>query len=360
MLRTDLSGSPTARQLVRRVRDVVLEADAHQHLPFEKLVEELGPARNLSYTPLFQVMFAFQSVPPAGAEVAGLRLEPLPMVDTHTAKFDLTLTLLEEGERLTGALEYNTDLFDAATVARMVGHLERLLAAMASAPEQPVLDVPLDALPPPPTVRTEPRAVAASIMTPGAGRCAVAPRDPLEVQLVQIWEKVLDVHPIGVTDDFFDLGGHSLLGLRLFSRIRKQIGHDLPVSVLFRGATIENLARVLRRQIDAGPPKALVELRQGSRRPVFFVHPVGGNVMCYVELARHLGADRPFYALQASGRVSEPRIETLAADYIKEIQVVQPAGPYAARRMVLRRDRGVRNGPATRRSGSGRRRSGAD
>src|SRR5439155_13431381 len=113
VLRTDLSGDPTARELLARVREVTLDAYAHQDLPFEKLVEELQPARDLSHTPLFQVLFVLQNAPTAVLELPGLMMRPL-IVASDTAKFDLTIVLTEGDEGITAGCEYNTDLFAPA------------------------------------------------------------------------------------------------------------------------------------------------------------------------------------------------------------------------------------------------------
>ncbi|MCP4662756.1 MAG: non-ribosomal peptide synthetase, partial [bacterium] len=111
VLRTDLSGDPDFRELLARVRRGALDAYAHQNLPFEQLVEELDPERDLSRNPIFQVMFMLQNVPRSELKLPGVRLSPLER-QAVTAKFDLTLTLLENEAGITGALEYNTDLFD--------------------------------------------------------------------------------------------------------------------------------------------------------------------------------------------------------------------------------------------------------
>src|SRR5580693_6404864 len=125
-LRTDVSGDPSFRALVRRVKEVALAAYAHQDLPFEKLVEELRPARDLSRQPLFQVLFALQNVPREELRVSDLVLRPLG-VDQVTAKLDLSLYLHETPEGLRGVLEYATDLFEGATIARVAGYFVTLL-----------------------------------------------------------------------------------------------------------------------------------------------------------------------------------------------------------------------------------------
>ncbi|MDZ7959079.1 MAG: amino acid adenylation domain-containing protein [Aulosira sp. DedQUE10] len=142
VLRTDLSGNPSFRELLKRVREATLGAYAHQDLPFEKLVEELQPERNLSRTPLFQVMFVFQNAPTATLELPGLNLQPLE-VKTETAKFDLTLTIQNTVEELTGTIEYNTDLFDETTISRLVKHFETLLTGIVTNLEQQLRNLPL-------------------------------------------------------------------------------------------------------------------------------------------------------------------------------------------------------------------------
>jgi amino acid adenylation domain-containing protein len=120
----------------------VLEADAHQDLPFEKLVEELQPERHLNHTPLFQVMLALNNTGEVGLELPGLQLRPL-LAEGTTAKFDLTLALEAGGGVLRGAFEYNTDLFDCSTIERMVSHYQTLLEAVVADPQARLKDLPL-------------------------------------------------------------------------------------------------------------------------------------------------------------------------------------------------------------------------
>ncbi|MDE1147116.1 MAG: condensation domain-containing protein [Azospirillaceae bacterium] len=148
-LRTDLSGNPRFRDLVRRVRTVTLEGFAHQDLPFEKLVGELRPERRLSQHPLFQVLFALQNIsaqtaaPPQGASPPPAA-DPAP-VAARTAKFDVALFMSPSGAGLAASFEYNVDLFDAATIARMAAHLVTLLDGVVATPDRPILDIPLEA-----------------------------------------------------------------------------------------------------------------------------------------------------------------------------------------------------------------------
>nr|WP_279636042.1 non-ribosomal peptide synthase/polyketide synthase [Corallococcus terminator] len=160
----------------------------------------------------------------------------------------------------------------------------------------------------------------------------IAPRDTTELQLVSIWEDLLGMQPISVDADFFELGGHSLLAVRLMTAIRKRLGKGLPLAALFLSPTVERLAALLRH--DAAPSLSpLVPIQpEGSRPPLFCVHPAGGNVLSYVELSRQLGPDQPFYGLRSLGIEGEQEpletIEAMAATYVEAVRTQQPEGPY--------------------------------
>jgi amino acid adenylation domain-containing protein len=142
VLRTDLSGNPTFCELLQRVFSIVLDAQAHQDVPFEKIVEELQLERSLSYTPLFQVMFALHNAPAQAIDLPDLKLTSID-VARATARFDLTFELFERGGSISSVLEYSTELFDAATITRLLGHYHTLLTAIAEDPEQRILELPL-------------------------------------------------------------------------------------------------------------------------------------------------------------------------------------------------------------------------
>ncbi|WP_375443148.1 amino acid adenylation domain-containing protein [uncultured Nostoc sp.] len=152
VLRTDLSGNPTFRELLSRVKEVALGAYSHQDLPFEKLVEELHPERNLNQNPLFQVVFALQNAPMTALELPSLTLSPLPF-ETETTRFDLEFHLWEpntqnglwadSSEGISGFVIYSTDLFDDATITRMLGHFQILLEGIVANPEDRIAHLPL-------------------------------------------------------------------------------------------------------------------------------------------------------------------------------------------------------------------------
>jgi amino acid adenylation domain-containing protein len=213
------------------------------------------------------------------------------------------------------------------------GYLHQLLPEFMI----PAAFVVLDKLPLTPNGKLDRRALPAPEES-GEDRKTefVGPRDDLEVQLVRIWQEVLNVCPVSVRDNFFDRGGHSLLAVRLLSRIRRVLGIDLPLSIFFKQQpTIEQLAAHIRQQAEAEQQKysPLVEMKRGTvGSPFFCIHPAGGNVLCYARLARHLGPNQSVYGLEAHGVHPEQSpltsVEEMAASYITAIRAVQPIGPY--------------------------------
>ncbi|MCY1047041.1 amino acid adenylation domain-containing protein [Corallococcus sp. bb12-1] len=194
----------------------------------------------------------------------------------------------------------------------------------------PFIYVPLEALPLTPSGKVDRKALPAPEAALFGGTYE-APRNHLEQELATIWEELLGIKPIGVKSHFFELGGHSLLAVRLMAVIRERMKRQLPLAALFQAPTVEQLAALLD-QVPAAFSSLVPIRREGTRRPFFCVHPVGGNVLSYAELAQALGPDQPFYALQSSGLDGKPfspsTIEEMAATYLDAIRTVQPQGPY--------------------------------
>jgi thioesterase domain-containing protein/acyl carrier protein len=150
----------------------------------------------------------------------------------------------------------------------------------------------------------------------------------IEVKLVQIWENLLQISPASAQDNFFDQGGNSLVAVRLMAQIKREFQQELPISVLFQKATPELLAVELLRRRWSDAHSALVGIQTTGTKPALFcVHPVGGEVICYADLARQLGPEQPLYGLQVPRQTAAQTIEEMAGAYIAEIRRVQP-GPY--------------------------------
>ncbi len=187
VLRADMSGNPTFRDLLSRIREVALEAYAHQDLPFEKLVEELQPQRDLSFNPLFQAMFVLRNAPAEPLELAGVAVKPIE-VETHSSMFDLTLYMTEEAEGLTGWFEYSTDLFSYVTIKRLVARLQTLLEGIVADPGKRISDLPL-----------LPEAEATKVLVQWNDTCAGYPQDVL---LHQLFEAQVERTPNAIAVDF--------------------------------------------------------------------------------------------------------------------------------------------------------------
>jgi len=186
----------------------------------------------------------------------------------------------------------------------------------------------LPALPLTPSGKVDRKALPAPDRGPAPG--FVAPRTAVEEVLAEIWSELLGLDHVGVHDNFFERGGHSLLAVLLMARIEKRLGTTLPLAALFAAPTLESLAALAGRSGTHKGRGPLVAIKpQGDLVPFFCVHPVGGNVLCYLDLAVHLAPDQPFYALQTpEDRPHAHRIEEMATRYVAELRHIQPNGPY--------------------------------
>ncbi|MEH2433564.1 MAG: amino acid adenylation domain-containing protein [Nostoc sp.] len=251
VLRTNLSGSPSFRQLLDRVREVALWGYTYQDLPFEKLVDALQIERDLNQNPLISVMFNLQNTPRPKLTVPGLTMNRLE-IDNGTSKFDLYLELRETAAGISGNLEYNTDLFKAETIALMVENFSTLLQSIVFNPDQTISNLTLLTFP---GDRQTKRIYNGnidirSLPEPEMDRsnleaAFVAPRTPIEEQMAEIWSRVLAIEEVGIHDNFFELGGNSLLASRLIFFVRETFQVDLPLKSLFEKSTIEALTQVI-------------------------------------------------------------------------------------------------------------------
>src|SRR5579859_6460059 len=162
---------------------------------------------------------------------------------------------------------------------------------------------------------------------------APAPRDETERELLRLFEELFNKQSLGVSDGFFQLGGHSLLAVELIARIEKQFGRRLPLAAIFQGDTVADLAAKLQEPALAQSSPLILLERGGQGTPFFFVHPVGGTILQYRTLARRLGVQRPFYALQSPALEGDPlspdiSIEALARSYLDAVRKAVPKGPY--------------------------------
>ncbi|MGP4023221.1 amino acid adenylation domain-containing protein, partial [Actinomadura sp. 3N407] len=319
VLRTDTSGDPSFAELLARVRETDLAAYAHQDVPFERLVEVLNPARSLARHPLFQVMLTLQNNPEASVELPGLNVAVEP-VDAGVAKFDLEF-LLEDARDgqggLTGTLEYALDVFDRETAERLTGWYRRTLEAAvatkaavtvegldlpglaaAEAAEGPVekrlvayvvaapgraLDteelrahireslpesmvpaavVVLDEMPLTPNGKVDVKALPKPEPTITPATAYRAPSGETEEAVAAVFADLLGVDRVGADDDFFALGGNSLIAMRVVSRVRRVLDTELPVRALFEAPTAASLAALLRGGAGGEPGRPALQPRE--------------------------------------------------------------------------------------------------
>jgi thioesterase domain-containing protein/acyl carrier protein len=346
VFRDDLSGNPRFVDLLAQVRETTLGALANADVPFEKVVEALQPERSLSYNPIFQVMF---SVIKSAIRVHAFgNISSYPyVVNTSTSIFDLSVTFIEDSdEKWWLALEYNTDLYTFERISRMFDDYTALLRAIPQAAETRIDDLPL--------------ATAASTVTmarrkssrrdgPGKvkrddlhripanqeGRRVLDPNNEEQVLLAEIWKDVLGVSTIGIQDNFFDVGGHSILAVRLVAQIEEATGRKIPVSAVLRAPTIESLARLLKDSPDARPDPLLMQLHRGNAGvPFFAIAAPSVDSMGFSLLARSMGKEQPVYKLQGSGPLvwdrpfEKEELRGLAREYVAAMRTVQPHGPF--------------------------------
>jgi non-ribosomal peptide synthetase component F len=241
-LRVDASGNPTFAELLQRVRKTALDAYAHQDLPFEKLVAELQPTRNLGYSPVFQVMFILQNTPPPTTQADSITFAQQD-IDGGSSKLDLTLNLEETTDGCAGWVEYSTDLFDRSTIQGLIDQFQSLLRAIVENPIRPLSELSSE------------RADNESKSQNGANGRVLDNSDrrsSIEKKLASIWSEVLGVQQIAPTDNLFDLGGHSLLITRIISRIRSIFQVDVPIHAFFEAPTVTAIAEVVESELQTG------------------------------------------------------------------------------------------------------------
>ena len=244
VVRGDLAGNPSLREVIKRTRERALGAFTNQDVPFEKLVEELRPDRSLSRNPIFQAMFVLQDETKPDLTLPGIRVTPMEF-DSTAVKFELALGVVEKAECMDVWLSYSTDLFEPASIAAVLADFARILEAIVSDREQQLSDLP--AVTWIPQAQREEKCFRAKDNDEQVipSREFVAPRTPVEERLADIWGEVLRVEKVSVYDNFFELGGHSLLAAQVIARARHIFSAQLTLRRLFETPTLAGLAEAI-------------------------------------------------------------------------------------------------------------------
>lgn len=306
------------------------ELAPYQHTPLVEVEAQSAIPRGRR---LFESLVVFENYPIAeNCRELNAPFEVIDLQATVKTIYPLTLAATP-GEELLLEIRYLRDRFAPAAMRRLLSELQTLLTALPECDERTVgefggLEGLID-------VAAGGKPAAAIRPRPLGSRAFVAPRNDLETKLATIWSELLGFDGVGVQDNFFELGGDSMLAVRLMAEVERVSGRKLPLAWLFQDATVEHLAQVLSAPEHSGAASNLVPIRpyaSGMQQPLFCVHPAGGTVFCYRDLARHLDPQRPVYGLQARGidgcQPPHTRIEDMAADYIAAMRGVQPNGPY--------------------------------
>jgi thioesterase domain-containing protein/acyl carrier protein len=321
VVRANLSGSPTFREALSRIRTRALTAYSYQDLPFAQLVETIQPQAAPGRNRLFQTMFILQDAPKNKFQCRGLSIRKLPF-DSGTAKFDLAVYMFPQESGLEICLEYNTDLFDATTIRQLLYDYREMLEEMVRHPDAQIND--------------HDEGKRAPVSHPASHPLHTKPlvfQDSLEARLVKLWQECFRTDEISVDDDFFRLGGDSLKAARMFANIEQCFAVRIPIVALIECPTIRQLARLIRDSRSSGAFNSVVEIQRGGfHPPLFCAHGQSGNLLFYRSLAEHLGPDQPVYGLQPQGidgkQAPLTSIEEMATLYIEEIRRVYRHGPY--------------------------------
>lgn len=268
-------------------------------------------------------------------KVNGVRVEPAEVEAVIQCFPDIAHAAVTVVERDGAAAELQAHVVwteDAApdTDARLRAYLRTRLhpamvpRALIRIPEMPVL----------PNGKIDRRALAAAPRADAPNRVGAAPRDLLEARLVELWAELLERGAVGIHDDFFDLGGHSLVALRMAVRIKKSLGREVTTRTILTLPTIAQLAAAIREPADsAGPADEVIALGgDGPRPPLFLMHGLGGDVFRYRPLGRRLGVGGPVYAIPAhglaEGETPYTSLPDMADEYVRRIRTARPRGPY--------------------------------
>ena len=321
-IRLNYSGSPTLEKVLARVHEVSVNALSHSELPFEVLVDRIKMRTINGRKPIFQFYFFYQNAFLRPRQEGALNIVPLPTVSLGIP-FEMQLGMIERQEGIRAQLEYNPDFYDPQTIRRVLADYQKILEAFVSQP-----GLTLESL-------SVSRVASTPLLSESVPQHLeiIAPQTEIEISMAKIWEDVLSARPIGRNQDYFELGGNSLLATRLFSEIERVFRVHLPISTLFYAKTVAEFAALIEKQQPSDSWSSLVPIQpNGSRIPFFCVHGGGGNVLMYRDLSRRLGPDQPFYGLQSQGLDGKREllytIEAMAALYVDEIKKVQPRGPY--------------------------------
>jgi amino acid adenylation domain-containing protein len=342
----ELREGEAASAFLTRVQSELLAAQDHAIFTMVSLLEELRPvAPMLGISPISTGLTNVKKFKPNELPQSGFTVEYDANPKGYES-FELYLNAVENEESLELRCHYDINLFEDVTVRTWLATLGSIFQDLAADPSRDVLTLAgLEDAPPAAEIvytRAPSREAAhqlrssapeSSAKLPDSAVSATMTEPALLRALLPLWQRVLDISEIRPDDDFFALGGQSIAAAQLFALIRRELGYNAPLAILYDASTPRMLASVLSRGSRAEDWRSLVAInRSGDRRPLFLIHAAEGNVLLYRSLASHLGADQPVFGLQSAGLDGhspiDSRFEHVARRYVDEIRQVQPHGPY--------------------------------
>ena len=242
VMRVGVNPNASFRELLDQVREFALEAYRHQDIPFERLVDELSVDHSVNRTPIFQVIFALQNASSELQELKGLQIEELG-AEAWTVRFDLEVNAIERNGQLDIVWIYNRDLFDRGRIEQMARHYERLLAAAVQDPQKPVCYLEMLNASEMQQLKIQATTQPRNAPQPAsAGNQYVAPRSPVEQMVARVWQEALGLERVGLDDNFFDLGGYSLLVARVRFNLQERLQKQIALVDFFCYPTVRLLA----------------------------------------------------------------------------------------------------------------------
>jgi thioesterase domain-containing protein len=337
-MRLDLSGKPGLASVLERAGQMASAALSHQILPLSRILETLPSSSVTISAPVLQVLVVYNNGPLPVLKLPHATFAPDVNLDNGTSRFDLVLDVADSPQGVVGYLKYRPDLFDKRSIENLIINWQTFLAGAVGNPALPIHSIPLVFEQAVGSIEKgsqtlQSRSLVPQPLNPDIANQSVAqPRNDLERKLCEIWEDIFSVKPIGIDDNFFGLGGHSLVAVKILAAIERETHHKLQLCKIFQEPTISRLARAIEHK-DAINGSSIVEIQPtGAKLPIFLVHGVGGGMFWgYSNLARHLGSDQPVYAFRSRGMDGLEEfacIEDIAASYVADLRRFQPEGPY--------------------------------
>gem|GEM_PF-6822539 len=335
ILRSRLSEDFTFNQCLDLIKKECIDAQAHQDVPFDLLVEKLNPERRTGRNPFFNVMFSLQDNTQWQVNLVDLKTT-INEISTDTSKFDLLFFAEEHDSGLSLRAEYNTDLFKQTTIQKILRDYKGILKQVIDNPNTKISAISISDFARshlnPNKNNESQRALKSSAEN---SKTEVGRSLPTETEksLIDIWSELLHLDNVDLTDNFFSLGGNSLLAMRMTYQIEKKMDCHLPLSVLFESPTIHELAKQIETQQHDLITKNIVTIKKGGGKyPVFYLPGGGGHVLSFYHLTAEMKLDCPEYGLNLPGldKITPvcTSIEDMADFFLDIIKTVQPHGPY--------------------------------